>query len=1228
MEHMIIRAQCPNCGGDISDKRLSLSLPCETCLPEPLVSALDKRKGRSRLEFLSEVYSLLAENGKNRGYEKLLRDEEELHSFETFFERAIGNNPWSAQRTWARRVLKGMSFTILAPTGVGKSVFGMIMALYLSSKGKKCYLILPTSLLVKQTNDKISKYMEKLGLNIKVVSYITGSSRAKNEILERIKQNNFDILITTSQFISRNFEFLKNIKFDFIFIDDVDAVIKSSKNIDKILILLGFNSDIINEALKIVKMSLYKKYGERKYSEPSKELEDLRRSLRETVDKMKIGVLVVSTATGRPRGLRVRLFRELLNFEIGSRAEYLRNILDSYLIVEKEELETKAVEIIAKLGKGGLVFVQPGVSEEYLSRLQVLLEKSGVRARIITSKKKEELVAFERGEVDVLIGYATYYGLLVRGIDLPHVIRYAVFIEVPHFRFAVDVDEASPIRLLLLAQALRSVIKGDDATRLDRFMVNARRHVMGLEPSMYRMLTDSLINNIRPEGFLGYLYDRLEELRKLLKDILARKDLLSELESKNLASFKFFYGKSYVVFPDVLTYLQASGRTSRMYAGGISRGLSIVVTSDEKLLKALIKQVEWYSDDIKWISFDNLDLKKILEEIDNDRELIKSLMRGKVKNNITDKFKTALVVVESPTKARTIASFFGRPSRRRVRGLHVYEVSSGSFQLLVAASRGHVLDLVSDENGGEPISDPTKDRFLYGVKVVDRAFIPIYAPINRCLQCNNQFTEGKDGKCPRCGSNDVVSQLEVIEALREVAAEVDLVLIATDPDTEGEKIAWDLNVLLQPYTREIRRMEFHEITKRAFENALQNLRLVDLRRVEAQLVRRIEDRWIGFSLSEKLWKRFGSRWLSAGRVQTPVLGWTIERYKEAKSSVKTLYYVRLENGPLLTFETDLTGKDSRRFVKKLKETEVIVENLGTETVHVSPPPPFSTDTLLKEASLSLKLGVNEIMGLAQDLFEMGLITYHRTDSISVSPTGIGIARTYITENYGENLFVGRVWSQHGAHECIRPTRPYDSETLKALVNQGLLQLAIPLTYYHYRLYDLIFRRFIASQMQEAILNVSRFRISADVLNKELSVYTEVVQPGFSIIYHTFKLSKLSPGVYRVADVRHRRMPTIRLYSQADVVAKMKEEKIGRPSTYARIISTLLERKYVIETKNHKLLPTELGIKVYEYLSEDYRNLISTERTRIVEEIMDKIEKGEINYTDALREFYQEVVQIG
>ncbi|MCX8180561.1 MAG: reverse gyrase [Thermofilaceae archaeon] len=1215
MKHMIIRAQCPNCGGEISDERLSLSLPCETCLPEPLVRVLDTRSSISRLEFLSEVYSLLVKNEKNRGYEKLLRDEEELHSFETFFERALGNSPWSAQRTWARRVLKGMSFTILAPTGVGKSVFGMLMALFLSSKGKKCYLILPTSLLVKQTNDKISKYMEKLGLNIKVVSFMTGSSRAKNEILERIKQNDFDILITTSQFISRNFEFLKNIKFDFIFIDDVDAVIKSSKNIDKILILLGFNSDIINEALKIVKMLLYKKYGEQKYSEPSKELEDLRRSLRETVDKMQVGVLVVSTATGKPRGLRVRLFRELLNFEIGSRAEYLRNILDSYLIVEKDELEKKAVEMIAKLGKGGLIFVQPGVSEEYLNRLQVLLEKNGVKARMITSRKREELEAFERGDVDVLIGYATYYGLLVRGIDLPHVIRYAVFIEVPHFRFAVDVDEASPIRLLLLAQTLRSVVKGDDATLLDRLVVNVRRYVMGLEPSMYRMLTDSLINNIRPEGFPGYLYDRLEELRKLLKDILSRKDLLGELEAKNLVSFKFFNGKSYVVFPDVLTYLQASGRTSRMYAGGISRGLSIVVTSDEKLLKALIKQVEWYSDDIKWISFDNLDLKKILEEIDNDRELIKSLMKGRVKGEASDRVKTVLVIVESPTKARTIASFFGRPSQRRVHGLHVYEISTGNLQLLVAASKGHVLDLIT--SGG-----------FHGVRTENGAFLPVYAPINRCLRCGNQFTESRDDNCPRCGSKDVVSQSEVIEALKEVAAEVDLVLIATDPDTEGEKIAWDLNVLLRPYTREIKRMEFHEITKRAFENALQNLRQIDLRRVEAQLVRRIEDRWIGFSLSKNLWGEFGSQWLSAGRVQTPVLGWIIERYREAKASLKTLYYVKLENGLVLTFETDLTGKDSRRFVKKLRETEVIVENLGTETVHVSPPPPFSTDTLLKEASLSLKLGVNEIMKLAQDLFEMGLITYHRTDSISVSSTGISIARTYITENYGENMFVGRAWSQPGAHECIRPTRPHDSETLKALVNQGVLQLAIPLTYYHYRLYDLIFRRFIASQMREAILNVSRFRISANVLNKELSVYTEVVQLGFSIIYNTFRLSRLSPGVYRVADVRHRRMPTTRLYSQADVVAKMKEEKIGRPSTYARIISTLLERKYVIETKNHKLLPTKLGIKVYEYLSEKYRNLISTERTRIVEETMDKIERGEINYLDALREFYQEVVQIG
>ncbi len=1207
MARMLIRGQCPNCGGAISDERLASSLPCEACLPEVPAKLLEKRA--QRLEFLREVCRLLSESERCGGYQRLLREEEELHEFESFFERAVGSKPWSAQRMWARRVLKGYSFTILAPTGVGKSVFGMVMALFLAARGRRSYIVLPTSVLVRQVNARLQEFLSRLGIDVRVLAYVAPSNKAREELLRRLEQGDYDILVTTSQFLARNFEQLRGRTFDFVFVDDVDAVIKSSRNIDKLLALLGFSEELVNEALRLLKLIASGKAGE-----DPEGVRRARESLRSKLAEVRHGVLVVSTATGRPRGLRVRLFRELLNFEIGSRAELLRNVVDSYLLVDSDDLEAVAADVAARLGRGGLLFVQPGTPEDRVERLLQLLEERGVRAELITSRNKRVLEAFERGELDVLVGYATYYGLLVRGLDLPHVIRYAVFVNVPHFRLSADVDEASPLRLLQLAQIVRSVTTGPEASSLDRVTATLRRYLAKLDQSAYRALADALSEGKRPEGFLGFLYDRLSELRGLLKELLSRRELLERMQALSLVSIRAVDGRLYVVLPDAPTYLQASGRTSRLYAGGISKGLSVVVTNDRALLEALMKQVKWYVEDARWAVFTQLDLKALTEEIDRDRRLIEELRSGRAQRQVAELVKTALVIVESPTKARTIASFFGRPSRRLVLGMPVYEASVGGLQLLVTASKGHVLDLVTDEG-------------FYGV-LLDGGFTPVYATIKRCRDCGEQFTEAKDGACPRCGSRNIVDQAEVVRALQEVSGEVDLVLLATDPDTEGEKIAWDLYSLLAPYARAIKRVEFHEITKRAFEDSLRSPRDVDARRVEAQIIRRVEDRWLGFALSRKLWEQFGMHWLSAGRVQTPVLGWVIEQYLRAESSLKTVFRVTLENGATFTLESDAAGAEARKLAKELRGALARVEEVGVEDQRLAPPPPYSTDTMLKDAVLALGASADEVMRLAQDLFELGLITYHRTDSTHVSALGVSIARTYITERFGEGAFVGRTWGQPGAHECIRPTKPYDVDTLRALVNQGVLQLARPLTSRHYRLYDLIFRRFIASQMPEAVVRVQRVRVTVGPLGRELTAYVGVVSPGFTAVYQPFTLSRVEGGVYKVVEVRHRRRPTVRLYTQADLVARMKEEGIGRPSTYARIISTLLERKYVIETKRHRLVPTELGVKVFNYLKENYGDMVSVERTRRVESLMDSVERGEADYLSVLRMLYEEVGKIG
>ncbi len=670
----------------------------------------------------------------------------------------------------------------------------------------------------------------------------------------------------------------------------------------------------------------------------------------------------------------------------------------------------------------------------------------------------------------------------------------------------------------------------------------------------------------------------------------------------------------YLQIPDAMTYLQASGRTSRMFAGGLSKGLSIVLVDDEKLFSGLVRQTRWYSEDVEWRSLEEVDLGEILEEIDRDRERIRLIMEGKLQAEVGDLLKTALVVVESPSKARTIASFFGRPSKRRMRGLLVYEVGYGGYVLSITASKGHVFDLVTKEG-------------YYGVKTLDGAFVPVYTTIKKCRKCGAQFTDQE--VCPACKSADYADQADVVEALRELAEEVDFVILATDPDTEGEKIAWDLEVALAPYVRDTRRIEFHEVTRRAFLEALANPREVDERLVNAQLVRRIEDRWIGFVLSQKLWSAFGKKWLSAGRVQSPVLGWVIDRYNEAKKSLRHVYSVLLENGVRLFFDNiQLEGVRPSKIAQQIREEGVEIESAVVEEEVLNPPPPFSTDTMLREASAVLRIGVDEVMRLAQDLFELGLITYHRTDSTRVSRVGRTIAGEYIKEVFGEEYFVPREWSREGAHECIRPTRPIDASKLRELLSQGVLTLAKPLTRYHFGLYDLVFRRFIASQMPRAV--VLRQKVVASTLgfSKEFTSYVGVVEAGFTAIYRPFKLGpKLEPGRYAVEEVSYKRVATIPLYSQADVVQLMKEREIGRPSTYAKILKTLEERHYVIVTKRKKLVPTKLGVAVYEYLRDRYSEFISEERTRLVEKIMDQIEEGLVDYQEALRELYDEIRRV-
>jgi len=561
---------------------------------------------------------------------------------------------------------------------------------------------------------------------------------------------------------------------------------------------------------------------------------------------------------------------------------------------------------------------------------------------------------------------------------------------------------------------------------------------------------------------------------------------------------------------------------------------------------------------------------------------VRKVLSGEVKASLKEYVKPVLLVVESPNKARTIANFFGKPVSRKLGGIDVLEVMVGDTYLMITASLGHILDLV-------------KDKAFHGVLVSKDQYIPVYEVI-----------EGKE---------------KIIEGLRDVAKEVDTVLVATDPDTEGEKIGWDIGALLSPFIPNVERIEFHEVTRKAIRRAIKSPRSFNENLVKAQLLRRIADRWVGFEVSRLLQTTFEKNWLSGGRVQIPVLGWIIEREKLYRKKKHVVSVSFKESGKWLRLDFEFPDKKSAKdFYEKLRTLRV--DTLKEYTEEKSPPPPFTTDTLLKEASERYRMSVPKVMSLAQELFEWGLITYHRTDSTRVSDVGINVAKEWIKEELGEEYFRPRTWGEGGAHECIRPTRPLDAEELRSMMLAGQLQ---NLTKEHLQLYELIFKRFMASQMRPILLKKKDVKVKALDKEKELTLTTDILVSGFDKVYRVELNPDLS-GEVNVEDKKElRSVPSAFLYTQGSLVEEMKKRKIGRPSTYATIISKLLERGYVIE-RNGFLIPTKLGKQVYEFLKskEKVMPFVSEDFTRRLEELMDKVEEGKENYMKILGELFREV----
>ncbi|MCM8772234.1 MAG: reverse gyrase [Candidatus Omnitrophica bacterium] len=1122
----IFKNLCPNCGGDISSERFEKALPCEKCL-------LNEGK-------LGEIISL----------------KEEIRAWEEHFEKGIGFKPWGLQITWAKRVLRGVSFALLAPTGIGKTSFGISMAAFLAKKGKKSYIVAPTKLLVEQIFERTKNFDIS---EEKILFFGDETGKSKREKLEKLKNGNFNILITTSMFLYKNYQFIPK-NFDFIFVDDVDSFLKTAKNVDKCLILLGFDEDDIKNAFELIKIK-----GEKEKSDEDwQKIEIISNKLKEKKEKVK-GVFVVSSATSNPKSNRVKLFRELLGFEVGVPTFYLRNVVDVYTE------ENLLIEYIKKLGKGGLLFLSSEKGRESIREIRELLLKENINVVSYEEIDDEKIREFREGRIDLFVGISSFRNPLARGLDLPDAVRYAIFYGVPKIQISLKFEQ----NLSHLFWALSS-IRAQIVKKYPEYDAKITNYLNQLKK--YQHLSEEFINQREN------LKNKIDLLRKEIGKFFSEDKILDLLKNSEELTLKYIDGEYVLSISDVTGYLQASGRTSRMFAGGITKGLSLIIVDDKSVFLHLRKRTKWLFEDIEFVNIREVNLNSILEEIDNDRKKLKEFFERKIPVATKSPLKVVLVIVESPNKARTIANFFGKPIRRRVGEHEVYEICIEDRYLMITSSFGHILDLT------------TKEGF-HGV-FVNGEVIPVYEPI-----------EGKE---------------DIIEVLRKSAFEVEQVLVATDPDTEGEKIGWDIKEILKPYIDDIRRMEFHEVTKKAIVNSIKNPRDFNLDLVKAQILRRIADRWIGFEFSHLLFKVFSNLNLSAGRVQTPVLGWIIEREKEYFKKIYKVFVTVRKNGKRirLSFEFE-KPYEAYKFIKEAEEIEI--KKIGEKEEIIHPLPPYRTDTMLKDASDFYKFSLPFTMELAQNLFELGYITYHRTDSLRVSDTGISLAYEFIKEEFGSEYFQKRIWGEGGAHECIRPTRIIEPEELYSMLYSGQIE---GLRKEHLLLYTMIFNRFIGSQMRSVKVKIEDYIIRIYGKEEKISLITQIIEDGFNKISH-IEVYPSMEGIYGSGDFEKKivKLPKANRYTQGELVFKMKERGIGRPSTYATIIEKLLERKYVIEEKGY-LVPTELGWQVYMFLQKrkEIQEFLKEEFTRKLEELMDMVENGKMDYNIILKELLQQILK--
>ena len=552
---------------------------------------------------------------------------------------------------------------------------------------------------------------------------------------------------------------------------------------------------------------------------------------------------------------------------------------------------------------------------------------------------------------------------------------------------------------------------------------------------------------------------------------------------------------------------------------------------------------------------------------------------------MTDK----LIIVESPAKANTIKKFLGGNTK-------------------VVASMGHIRDLPKSKLGID----------------VEHNFEPEYINIR--------------------GKGDLIKEL------KKDAKSSKKVYLATDPDREGEAIAWHLSKILDVDDSKITRVTFNEITKTAVQKAIKEPRDIDINLVDAQQARRVLDRIVGYKISPVLWKKV-RRGLSAGRVQSVAVKLIVDREEEIEKFIPEEYwniYVKLlDEKSKKTFEAKFYGKDGKKqevhnkeqvdkILSGIENAKYIVEDVKKGEKKRNPAPPFTTSTMQQEASIKLGFTLKKTMSVAQGLYEgvkipekgtVGLITYMRTDSTRISEEARAAAKKHIVEEYGENYYENRYYKTNkeaqDAHEGIRPTyADLEPEKIKE-----------SLTNDQYKLYKLIYNRFMASQMTAAVYDTMSVTIDAN--NYTFKANGQNLKfKGFMTLYveGTDEKQEEEVGIIPELEVKQEvkkqkiepkqsfTEPPAR-YTEASLVKALEEKGIGRPSTYSPTITTILERRY-IEKVQKQLMPTELGKVVNKLLVENFSDVVNVEFTANIENQFDNIAEGKENWRKMISDFYR------